>query len=620
MKFLWFSVILFSQHAYSRQLLAKDGSSLWIAEVSDDHDCDDMAIKIKGYGMANRRILESDMFVDEMKGEDDCFVSFSGNQDLADGVAHLEGVVEVSSDEEVNMFWNRDRADQDDLPLDGALYNPIFNGDGQCLYVVDTGIFPGHDDFGGRAILGGDFVKETNEEDGNGHGTHCASTAAGAMYGIAPMTSVIYGVKVLGSTGSGSSAGVIRGIQWAVAHAKKSGKTCVISMSLGGGQNTALNKAAENAAKNNFVVVAAGNSNMDACSSSPAGAEGNVITVGSTKKDDFRSSFSNYGKCTDIFGPGSDITSAYIGGNKMTKILSGTSMATPYIAGLALQSLQKNDGNYKRAYDDLFAVATFGKVKNAGSGSPNIMGRTFGYTGPPTPPTIQPTMPPTMPDPMLCKWNEKNDKYSVDFIPSTFGTFGWMDKPIIAPVVFSLTDLCTKSKQDFKGKIVIIDRGECMFFIKVMLAEAQGAVAVLIANDSNGAIFAPAYYGSKKTNLPSCMISRDTKLKTFNDGDILLWGPVTGWEEETVPTNRPTKSTNPPKPVPTNRPTKSTNPPKPVPTNRPTKSTNTPRPSNAPTMPLRCDPHNTKAVCDKDNKCNWDGYICYIKWKYQKKR
>lgn len=586
--------------ASARQLTTADGSSLWIAEIGDGMDCDEMTEKIRGFSASNRRLLESDVFIEEMMGDDDCFVSFSGNKDVAEGVANMKGVVSVSPDNEVGMFWNRDRADQDSLPLDGAKYNPLFDGDGQCLYVIDTGIFPSHNDFSGRAAHGADFVDEDNKDDGNGHGTHCAATAAGVMYGIAPKTSEIYGVKVLSSSGSGSSAGVIKGIQWAVSDANTKKKTCVLSLSLGGGANGALDKAAENAAKNHFVIVAAGNSDTDACNSSPARAEGKVITVGSTQKNDQRSSFSNYGKCVDIFGPGSDILSAYIGGKSKTKVLSGTSMATPYIAGLALQALQKNGGNYENAFNDLFSTATSGKIKDPGANSPNLLGRTFDYTGPPTPPTLKPTAPPTVPDPTLCKWNDKSKKYNIcsDFAPSTFGNKNWVDTPVVAPVVYSKADMCQVSTVDYTGKIVMVDRGGCLFFEKVKNAENQGAVAVFIIQSKSTKIFEPAYYGQQTTNIPSCMVPYRTGTRTFKDGDVVMWGSLVGGEN------------GPSFPQPTTVPSKQ-------PTSRPTKKAATLRPTKSPTVTLRCDDTQDKMACNTRTECNWDGFVCYIKHKYQ---
>lgn len=389
-------LILIAREITARQLQTSDGSSLWIATINDEYNCDNMTEKIKVLSSMRKSMRKSND-IDKMKGDDNCFVEFSGSDDFAhDVIGKLEGVDNVSPNEEVSLFlWGRDRADQDNLPLDGAPYNPPFNGDGQCLYIIDTGILPEHNDFTGRAKFGGDFINENNLEDNNGHGTHCSSIAAGATYGIAPATTNIYAVKVLDGYGVGSSTGVIKGIQWSVSHANKMKKTCVLSLSLGGNVNVALDKAAEKASKKHFVIVAAGNSNMSACKTSPARAGGNVITVGSTNINDYRSSFSNFGKCVNIFGPGSGIEAAYIGGKNTTKTLSGTSMATPFIAGLALQALQKNNGRYMAAYKDLMTNAIANKIKDVGSDSPNLLGRSFTYTDSPTkrfpitrPPTI----------------------------------------------------------------------------------------------------------------------------------------------------------------------------------------------------------------------------------------
>lgn len=578
------------------QLMNEEGESLWIAVIDDDANCKDMTEKIKSMVDGHRRLLQSDNVgtLEEMsEGDMDCFVHFSApTGDIVDTIRGLPGVTSVEQDDEVSFFgeeWGRDRADQDDLPLDKKEYSPMYTGKGQCLYVIDTGIYKEHNDFTGRASYGGDFIKEATPGDNNGHGTHCASTAAGAMYGIAPETETIKGVKVLSGGGSGSSAGVIKGIQWAVNDAKKMKKTCVLSLSLGGGANAALNKAAVDAASKHIVVVAAGNSNTDACSGSPSGAGGSVITVGSTKSDDFRSSFSNFGPCVDIFGPGSNIRAAYIGSPSTTNVLSGTSMATPYIAGIALQMLQKHNGDLDAAYNELFAVAVSGKLKDIGQGSPNLLGRIDDYTGPPTPPTMKPTMPPTLPDPTLCKLNTATGKYDicVEFESSKFGTYAWKDTPIVAPIVTPTDELmCKNTADDFKGKFVLVKRGSCLFFDKVKNCEQQGALGVFIYNSDKGdVIFPPAYYGKGKTNLPSCMIGNNDGTKIFNDNDMIHWGVYLGSNVEPVPSPPPT----------------------PLPTASPTE---------APTR-FRCD-DNEQEQCKKERKCAWDGFVCYIKPKFQK--
>ena len=632
--FLEFSAFLMIVGPYiavnGDQVVASNGEGLWIATIDDDYNCDDMTSKIENLISGHRRRLDGGAtaegsgdqgVLEEMDGGYDCFVEFSSPDEvMVDLIREMDGVVSVDPDEEISLFehWGRDRADQDDLPLDNKNYMPSYTGMGQCLYVIDTGILATHNDFTGRASMGGDFVNENPAADNNGHGTHCASIAAGGKYGIAPMTDVIKGVKVLSAGGSGSSAGVIKGIQWAVNDADKVlKKTCVLSLSLGGGKNSALEKAVMDAAKKHIVVVAAGNSNMDACGGSPAGAGGNVITVGSTKKDDFRSSFSNYGKCLDIFGPGSDIKAAYIGSNSATRVLSGTSMATPYIAGLALQTLQKNGGNLMAARQDLFASALGGKVKDAGKNSPNLLGRTIEYTGPPTPPTIMPTMPPTMPDPTLCKKNPKTGKYDicVEFAKSKFGMHPWEKNPmmhtLVKPSAAADELMCEPSKDDFKGKFVLVKRGSCLFMTKVKNCEKQGAMGVIIYNDESDTIFPPAYYGNEKTKIPSCMVGKKDGTKTLMDGNMMKWGVNMDSVGPTMPPSMPPSMGPTMTPAPTMQPTKKTRRPTPSPT---------PRPTRAPTIPLRCDNTTTKEACRKRHKCNWDGYVCYIKWKYQKKR
>jgi len=227
----------------------------------------------------------------------------------------------------------------------------VYNGDGGegvDVYVIDTGINIHHVEFEGRASWGKTIPKDDVDEDGNGHGTHCAGTIASRKYGVAKKANVI-AVKVLGSNGSGSMADVVSGVLFAAEKAaekaaaaeaefaatgKTSHKGSVASMSLGGGQSPALDRAVNKAFDSGLhFAVAAGNDNRDACSYSPAAAE-NPITVGASTMSDERAYFSNYGKCVDVFGPGLNILSTYIGSTSATATLSGTSMATPHTAGL----------------------------------------------------------------------------------------------------------------------------------------------------------------------------------------------------------------------------------------------------------------------------------------------
>jgi len=185
-------------------------------------------------------------------------------------------------------------------------------------------------------------------DDGVGHGTHCAGTIGSRTYGVAKKANLI-AVKVLGSDGSGSTSDVIAGVQWtvkqatakAVAAAKEIALTgttkykgAVANMSLGGGKSPSLDSAVNRAADAGLhFAVAAGNDNRDACNYSPAAAE-KPITVGACTLADERASFSNYGKCVDVFGPGLNILSTWIGSDTATNTISGTSMATPHTVGL----------------------------------------------------------------------------------------------------------------------------------------------------------------------------------------------------------------------------------------------------------------------------------------------
>jgi len=216
-------------------------------------------------------------------------------------------------------------------------------GKGVTAYVVDTGVNINHTDFGGRARWGANFSPGQPDQDLGGHGTHVAGTIAGTKYGVAKNAQIV-AVKVLGPQG-GSNADVIKGVEWVVADhkravedARRAGRVypgSVINMSLGGGKSTALDGAVENAVTAGVVVVvAAGNENADACNGSPSGAD-KVITVGASTIEDTRAWFSNWGRCVELFAPGRDITSAWIGSNTATNKISGTSMASPHVAGLA---------------------------------------------------------------------------------------------------------------------------------------------------------------------------------------------------------------------------------------------------------------------------------------------
>ncbi|KAF5385321.1 hypothetical protein D9615_001506 [Tricholomella constricta] len=205
-------------------------------------------------------------------------------------------------------------------------------GAGVDIYVVDTGVFTSHSQFGGRARWGATFGGYANA-DGNGHGTHCAGTAAGSQFGVAKAASII-AVKVLSDAGSGSTSDIVSGMNWVLTSARASGRPSIVSMSLGGGASTALDNAVATLTNAGIhVVVAAGNSNVDAGSTSPARAP-SAVTVGASTIADARASFSNYGSVVDIFAPGQNVISSWIGSTTATNNISGTSMACPHVAGL----------------------------------------------------------------------------------------------------------------------------------------------------------------------------------------------------------------------------------------------------------------------------------------------
>lgn len=227
------------------------------------------------------------------------------------------------------------------------IYDDEAAGKGTYSYIIDTGILANHEDFEGRATFGHNAVPGSSDTDKNGHGTHVAGTIGSKTYGVAKQTQLI-GVKVLGDNGSGSNSTVMAGLEWALADAQRKGVTkCVANMSLGGGYSRALNKAVATAIRRGLtVVVAAGNEKEDASTGSPA-SEPTAITVGAFGMDDSVPVFSNYGKLVDIFAPGVDIISTWIdesGGNSLTETMtiSGTSMASPHVAGLIAYYISKN--------------------------------------------------------------------------------------------------------------------------------------------------------------------------------------------------------------------------------------------------------------------------------------
>ena len=269
---------------------------------------------------------------------------------------------------QTNATWGLDRIDQRNRPLSGTFTYPNSAGSGVTAYIIDTGILTSHQQFGGRASLGPTFAGGSNATDCNGHGTHVAGTVGGSTYGVAKSVRLV-AVKVLSCSGSGSTSGVIAGINWVTQNAVRS---AVANMSLGGGASSSLDNAVTNSINSRITyAVAAGNSNANACNFSPARTPA-AITVGATTSTDVRSSFSNFGSCVDLFAPGSSITSAWIGSNTATRTISGTSMASPHVAGAAALRLGASPSSTaQQVRDFLVSNATTNVISNVGSGSPN---------------------------------------------------------------------------------------------------------------------------------------------------------------------------------------------------------------------------------------------------------
>jgi len=293
-----------------------------------------------------------------------------------------DATVSVTDTQTPTPSWGLDRVDQRDLPLDNSYTYPN-TAPNVRAYVIDTGIRITHNDFGGRAVWGVNTVGDAIDTDCHGHGTHVAGTIGGSSFGIAKAVQLT-AVKVLGCTGSGSFAGVTAGIDWVTGdHA--AGAPAVANMSLGAaGSNTTTENAVRNSIADGVVYgIASGNSNSDACNFTPARVL-EAITVNASDINDARASFSNFGTCTDIFGPGVGITSAWNLSDTATNTISGTSMATPHIVGGAALILGASPSlTPAQVATQMFADATLNHITNPGTGSPNRL--LFVGSAPPPP-------------------------------------------------------------------------------------------------------------------------------------------------------------------------------------------------------------------------------------------
>lgn len=310
-----------------------------------------------------------------------------------DGVARMTGTVTARS-------WGQDRIDQRALPLNGS-YTFTSTGAGVRAYILDTGILPTHQEFSSRLLPGFSAFGDNSTTDCQGHGTHVAGTVGGSTVGVAPQVSLVP-VRVLDCTGYGSWSGIIAGIDWVASQKKNNpGVPMVANMSIGGSVSVSVNDAVTRAISAGVVfAVSAGNSNVDACQQSPASTP-SALTVGATTSTDARASYSNFGSCVDLFAPGSSIYSAAFGGSSAYTTMSGTSMASPHVAGVAaliLSAYPSYAPNQVRA--SMVEGATANVVTSAGTGSPNLLlSNLVGATSAPPPSDTTTVTPPPPPPP-----------------------------------------------------------------------------------------------------------------------------------------------------------------------------------------------------------------------------
>lgn len=306
---------------------------------------------------------------------------------LASALSALPGVLAIEPDSVMRIdatqpnppSYGLDRIDQRNLPLSSS-YTTASSGAGVTAYIIDTGIRFTHQDLVGRATSGTDEIDGGTADDCNGHGTHVSGTVGGTTFGVAKSVNLV-AVRVLDCDGSGANSAVIAGIDWMTAN-HQAGAPAVANMSLGGSTSAALDTAVSNAIADGITMaVAAGNDadgllagvlgTNNACNHSPSRVPA-AITVGATTNTDAKASYSNFGSCLDIFAPGTGITSSWGTSDTATNTISGTSMATPHVAGAAALLLSQTPSlTPAQVASALVTASTPGKVTGAGSGSPN---------------------------------------------------------------------------------------------------------------------------------------------------------------------------------------------------------------------------------------------------------